>query len=517
MSISSRPIVWTIAGSDAGGGAGIQADLRTIEALGGHGCTVVTSLTAQNSISISALEATSSRMFSAQLDCLWHDLPPVAIKIGLLANAQQVRQLAAWLAQLPEPRPPVIYDPVLAASCGAALAEPGLAQLICSQLLPYISLLTPNSDELALLSGLAVEDDASAIAAGRKLQQLGCRSLLLKAGHSDWQGAECRDLWLDGDEAWVLARPRLVSAQGHGSGCALASAIATLLAQGESLNDALVLAAACLQQGLSQVQMLGQGPGPLRISGWPLRAELFPRVYRWRQPPLATAFAATASPLGLYPVVDSCDWLELLLRQGVRTLQLRIKTATAGLDAQVQRAVALGRTYRARIFINDHWQLAVQHGAYGVHLGQEDLDSADLAAIAAAGLRLGLSTHGYFELCRALAVRPSYVALGHIFPTQTKQMASRPQGLARLRQQLPLCGLTPTVAIGGISLERAAAVQGCGVGGVAVVSAITQATDPVLACRQLLAQLGNGGELAMDAAVVPAVVVNGGVYADLGE
>lgn len=514
MSISSRPIVWTIAGSDAGGGAGIQADLRTIEMLGGHGCTLITCLTAQNSISVNALEATSSAMFSAQLDCLWQDLPPVAIKIGLLANAEQVQQLAAWLAQLPEPRPPVIYDPVLNASCGAALADAALPQAICQHLLPYISLLTPNSDELALLTGMAVDDDASAIAAGRKLQQLGCRSLLLKAGHSDWQGAECRDLWLDDEQVWVLARPRLMDAQSHGSGCVLASAIATLVARGETLADALVLAAACLQQGLSQVQMLGQGPGPLRISGWPSRAELFPRVYRWQQPPLALAFATTASPLGLYPVVDSCDWLELLLRQGVRTLQLRIKTATADLEAQVQRAVALGRTYRARIFINDHWQLALRHGAYGVHLGQEDVDTADLAAIAAAGLRLGLSTHGYFELCRALALRPSYVALGHIFATQTKQMPSRPQGLARLRQQLPLCGLTPTVAIGGISLERAAAVQACGVGGVALVSAITQAADPALACSQLLAQLGNGGELA--ASAPPAVLAMGGTYADLG-
>ncbi|MDT1012752.1 thiamine phosphate synthase [Plesiomonas shigelloides] len=185
-----------------------------------------------------------------------------------------------------------------------------------------------------------------------------------------------------------------------------------------------------------------------------------------------------SAPLGFYPVVDSLALLERLLALGVRTLQLRIKAPfSADVDAQIAAAVALGRRYEAQLFINDHWQAALQHGAYGVHLGQEDLALADLSALAAAGLRLGVSTHGYAELLQALALQPSYIALGHIFPTPTKQMPSRPQGLGRLRQLQALVGSIPTVAIGGIDLPCAPQVLACGVGSIAVVRAVTQAED----------------------------------------
>lgn len=140
-------------------------------------------------------------------------------------------------------------------------------------------------------------------------------------------------------------------------------------------------------------------------------------------------FPATARQLGLYPVVDSVTWISRLLDAGARTIQLRLKNLTEdAAGQQVADAVALGYRYQARLFINDYWRLAIKHQAYGVHLGQQDLDSADLSAIQRAGLRLGLSTHDDVELDRALAIRPSYIALGHIFPTQTKQMPSAPQG-----------------------------------------------------------------------------------------
>lgn len=131
----------------------------------------------------------------------------------------------------------------------------------------------------------------------------------------------------------------------------------------------------------------------------------------------------------LYPVVDDVNWIEHLLKLGVRTVQLRIKDPKQGdLEAQIIRAIALGREFNAQVFINDHWQLAIKHQAYGVHLGQEDLTSANLTELLDAGIRLGLSTHGYYELLIAAGIQPSYIALGHIFPTTTKQMPSKPQG-----------------------------------------------------------------------------------------
>ncbi|MET6679661.1 thiamine phosphate synthase [Citrobacter amalonaticus] len=199
--------------------------------------------------------------------------------------------------------------------------------------------------------------------------------------------------------------------------------------------------------------------------------------------------------LGLYPVVDSVAWIERLLDAGVRTIQLRIKDKRdEEVEADVVAAIELGRKYNARLFINDYWRLAIKHRAYGVHLGQEDLETTDLKAIQAAGLRLGVSTHDDMEIDVALTARPSYIALGHVFPTQTKQMPSAPQGLEQLARHIVRLNDYPTVAIGGISLEHAPAVLATGVGSIAVVSAITQAEDWRVATAQLLAIAGAGDE-----------------------
>ena len=209
---------------------------------------------------------------------------------------------------------------------------------------------------------------------------------------------------------------------------------------------------------------------------------------------ITTPFPATPHKLGLYPVVDSVEWIARLLDAGVTTLQLRIKDLPdEQVEADIAAAIALGKRYRARLFINDYWRLAIKHAAYGVHLGQEDLDTADLAAIHQSGLRLGVSTHDDAEIARAIAVKPSYIALGHIFPTQTKAMPSAPQGLTELKRHVAGLQHYPTVAIGGISLDRVPAVLECGVGSVAVVSAITQAADWRAATAKLL-QLIEGKE-----------------------
>lgn len=189
-------------------------------------------------------------------------------------------------------------------------------------------------------------------------------------------------------------------------------------------------------------------------------------------------FSPVPHRLGLYPVVNSLVWLVRMLDAGVTTVQLRIKDRSeAQVNSDIEAAVLLGRRYDARVFINDYWRLAIRYGAYGVHLGQEDMDSADAGAIHAAGLRLGLSTYDETELARALAWQPSYIAIGYIFPTSTKVIPFCPQGLATLRRLA--AGLTqiPTVAIGGIGPKQAQNVLACGVGSIAVVGAITHAPD----------------------------------------
>ena len=199
------------------------------------------------------------------------------------------------------------------------------------------------------------------------------------------------------------------------------------------------------------------------------------------------SFASLAYPIGFYPVVPTAAWVEQLLSWGVRTIQLRIKAADHTPDnikAHVLAAVEAGKAMPgAQVFINDHWKLALACGAYGVHLGQEDLNIADIEALRTAGLRLGLSTHTPQELARAKAVQPSYLAIGPIYPTTLKVMPYQPVGLERLAQWAKLAVPYPVVAIGGISLDRIPGVLACGVDGVAVVSAVTLADDPRLAAQ----------------------------------
>ncbi|MEZ5523740.1 MAG: thiamine phosphate synthase [Pseudomonadales bacterium] len=479
-----KPIIWSIAGSDSGGGAGLQADLQTITGLGGHACTIVTAVTSQNSLSVQAVETVD---IQPQLAALESDMPAQAIKIGMLANQAQVEQLAERLKYYREtwPAPPfVVYDPVMKASTGGALAQDDLCRVIREKLLPQVDLLTPNKAEAEILSGLNLDNEACLETAANRLLETGCRAVLITGGH--FHREQAVDVYLDKRRCLSLTSPMQKTRHHHGSGCTFASAIATLIAQDYPVEDALVLSKAYINRGIRQATAVGQGPGPIAHSGWPDQLEDFPSISRQIADQPFTACETGA--LGLYPVVDSIEWIEKLLKCGIRTLQLRIKEADSeDLERQVCAAIALGRDYQARLFINDHWQLAIKHQAYGVHLGQEDLEVADLDAIRRAGLRLGISTHGYYEMLRAHQYRPSYIAMGAIYATTTKDMPSKPQGLKRLRDYIRLMKPHyPLVAIGGISIERAPQVWACQPGSIALVSAITKADNYRQAVEELM-------------------------------
>jgi thiamine-phosphate pyrophosphorylase len=223
-----------------------------------------------------------------------------------------------------------------------------------------------------------------------------------------------------------------------------------------------------------------------KADAWPVDFATFPRVADLPPAPEG-GFPACPDRLGLYPVLPSADWVERVLDLGVRTAQLRRKsTDAADLRNEIARSVEAGRRHDAQLFINDHWREAIAAGAYGVHLGQEDVQTADLNAIAKAGVRLGLSTHGYYEMLRALHFKPSYLALGAVFPTTTKIMPTKPQGLARLTRYVQLLsGRVPLVAIGGIDAKVMPDVLATRVGSAAVVRAVTEAADTAAAVSLL--------------------------------
>ena len=255
---SPTPIVWTIAGSDSGGGAGIQADLKTFNAFGVHGCSIITALTAQNTQGVQALESTSPTLLRAQFQALETDLPPAAIKTGMLGSAQTCYIVAEKLAQLPTPL--LVCDPVLASTSGTGLLDPEALDLLIHAIFPKVGILTPNLPEVGKILGREVQ---SVEAAAEQLLTLGIGSVLIKGGHAE--GDECRDYWTDGTQVLWLSSPRIDTRATHGTGCILSSAIASAIALGQAMPEAVATAKTFLNQCLASPALLGKGHGPARI------------------------------------------------------------------------------------------------------------------------------------------------------------------------------------------------------------------------------------------------------------
>jgi thiamine-phosphate pyrophosphorylase len=189
-----------------------------------------------------------------------------------------------------------------------------------------------------------------------------------------------------------------------------------------------------------------------------------------------------------YPIVGDADWVERLVPLGVKLIQLRIKdlSYSAVIDDIIKSKI-LCKSYGAQLVVNDYWQVALDQGCDFVHLGQQDMDTADFAALRRAGVRIGLSTHDDDELERALAYDPAYVALGPIYPTLLKKMPWAPQGLDRLHDWKARIGQTPLVAIGGLTIDRLPGVFAAGADSAAVVTDLLQAEDPEARTRDWIA------------------------------
>jgi thiamine-phosphate pyrophosphorylase len=196
-----------------------------------------------------------------------------------------------------------------------------------------------------------------------------------------------------------------------------------------------------------------------------------------------------AHPDRFYPIVDTLAWVERLAKLGVRTLQLRTKNLDAAAARELVRdALKIVDGTKCEVVVNDYWQAAIAEGAFHVHLGQEDLETADTSTIKKAGITLGISTHDREELEIALRHEPDYVALGPIYETTLKKMRFAPQGYARITEWKKLIGRIPLVAIGGIKLEHASDIFAAGADSIAVVSDITMNSDPDARVRDWIAR-----------------------------
>ena len=257
------PRLLTIAGSDSGGGAGIQADLKTFAALGCYGMSAITALTAQNTLGVRTIHGVPHDVLAAQIDAVIEDIGVDAIKIGMLHSADTVRTVAAAIDRHAV-RVPVVLDPVMVATSGAVLIDDAAIDVLVRELFHRASLITPNLDEAALLVGRPIESERDIEAAANALLKMGARGVLLKGGHLE--GDTVSDLLIerDGQPQWMRA-PRIATANTHGTGCTLSSAIAAYRALGAALPDAVDQARDYVRRALSAGADVrtGGGSGPL--------------------------------------------------------------------------------------------------------------------------------------------------------------------------------------------------------------------------------------------------------------
>lgn len=580
MPIIAPSIVYTIAGSDSGGGAGIQADLKAIHTLSGgtcHGCSAITCLTAQNSCGVTSVHSPPVEFLREQLSTLEGDLYPKAVKIGMLGSQDLAEEVGGWLRKLNndassstgnKKAPLVVVDPVMISTSGHKLIDDAAKSAMITQVFPYADLVTPNKFEAEELLGRKLLTPEDVEVGAREILGMGPKGVLIKGGHSllEEQGKENRpssSLSADDDNVSVgyaqdylllsnemseegkpvKDRPRLCdgsrgvwlrsdrydTSNTHGTGCTLSSAIASAWAMGQReredvsvsqakdkdekvgalssmhLVDACCVAKAYVNAGIARGVQLGKGPGPVVHTGFPNSHKNFPTIALAASSASTPAFlpmqsyhnankssSASSSPtpitLGrILPIVDTVEWIERLVSTpGITDVQLRFKDTSdyATVLDRIQRAQKLCKSKGVRLWINDFWKAAIEAGdCFGIHLGQEDMascvDAGGLDLIRNAGLAFGISTHSYSELSAALGVMPTYISLGPVFPTVSKDVKFDPQGLETVRQWRSLMPPhIPLIAIGGIgNADVARVVRGAGAECVAVIGAVTKAAN----------------------------------------
>ena len=247
-----------VAGSDSGGGAGIQADIKTVTALGGYAATAITALTAQDTRGVHGVVPIDPAFVQQQMRVVIDDIGVDCVKTGMLHDAETIEAVAGVLAELDGV--PTVVDPVMVAKGGAALLEPDAIGALRSRLLPMASVLTPNTPEAEALTGIDIADRASMERAGARLIDMGCEAVYLKGGHLP--GARIKDLLIAETGVEALAAERVDTVHTHGTGCTLASAVATGLGQGLSLLAACTRAQAFVQAAIANAPGLGSGHGP---------------------------------------------------------------------------------------------------------------------------------------------------------------------------------------------------------------------------------------------------------------
>jgi hydroxymethylpyrimidine kinase/phosphomethylpyrimidine kinase/thiamine-phosphate diphosphorylase len=488
--LEKGPTMIVIGGLDTSGGAGLSSDLKALYSLGLTPKCVTTHVTAQTHGEVQNIQTVTEENFLAQIKSSFSFLEKgnsSFIKLGMVGKKWMLEKILPWLLKF---EGTLICDPVFLSSSGHQLVEEEVFDFYKKFIFPHISLMTPNLPEALKILGKKATSLVDIEEIGEEFLSLGVKSVLIKGGHfSETIGQNNKDLLLDyfcsKEKKYWIKSPRIQNFEGEtirGTGCFLASAVMGSYALGLNQIDGLLLGRTLLNSSIRRSKKEGKTfiLGPTSIDHF--EDEDFPWIensFQGEKERLPFNSLTPNEPFPwLYPIVDRASWIPLLASCKVEIFQLRIKDLKGlALEEEIKKAVALANDFQMRLFINDFWELALKYKAYGVHLGQEDLEHANLEDIKKKGLRLGLSSHSYEEGAIAKSFSPSYIALGPVYFTQLKSMSFSPQGIGALKTWKKLFPC-PVVAIGGINLERLPDVMEANPDLISVVRDITLSKKP---------------------------------------
>lgn len=489
---SSIKKVLTVAGSDSGGGAGIQADLKTMSALGVYGSSVITAVTAQNTLGVQEVFGLPPDVVGRQLASVLTDIGADAVKTGMLYDEKIIGVVAAHLRAHPVRR--LVVDPVMVATSGERLLNGRRAErALRQQLLPLADFVTPNAAEAAVLWGRPITGDEEMRRAAAALHNMGARQVII----TGWRrGDRCCDLYFDGSEYHEIDGPYIETRHSHGTGCTFSAALAAWLAYGEEPLRAVFLAKAYVTAGLRHSFPVGAGSGPVNHM-----AAFFPGIWGddqvrelreasfsgWRcTRPVFGAGPSLCVIIGGRPYRGRgyLDLTRAAVASGVSLVQLREKEMNTGeLVALAVEMRDICRRSGALLIINDRADVAAASGADGVHLGQDDLSLGAARALLGPGAIIGASASSLKEARAAAAAGADYLGFGPVYPTASKDCRAAPCGPGLLAEVVANVSI-PVLAIGGVTPANTMPLLQAGAAGVAVISAFAGTPDPRAAVRE---------------------------------
>mgnify|MGYP005751396625 CR=1 FL=1 len=473
----------TIAGSDSCGGAGIQADIKTMTALGVYAASVITSVTSQNTKGVYGVESIRKDAVESQLDAVFQDMVVDAVKIGMLGGADVMKTVAASIEKYKPEN--IVLDPVMVSTSGHALMDEDAVSVLIDYLLPLATLVTPNIPEAERLSGIKICGEEDFDRAAQAITRLGCSAVLIKGGHLE--GCEKVDrLYIGGELKASFHSDSVDTRNTHGTGCTLSSAIASLLARGETMERAVGHAVKYLHGAICNGQDINQGSG---------------------HGPVCHNFMYKSSddhhavkPLGgvtLQFISHSndrhsyADGIELALKGGCRWVQLRMKDASdEEFIATAEKVRRMCSEYNATFIIDDRVKLVKTVGADGVHLGKNDMPVDEARKILGSEYIIGGTANTIDDVERLYLSGADYIGCGPFRFTTTKKKLSPmlgTEGYREITDGMRQRGIAlPIVAIGGILPQDVHSIMSTGVSGIAVSGAVLNAEDPAEKMREFM-------------------------------